>query len=75
MKMVDGLIIAAGGPVAALVSGLCEVDLTKGRGVLDDTGCKHCLWTKQGHRITVAVSSDGGVIVSKSKEVDKTVEN
>jgi len=65
--MVDALIRAVG-PMSAQVSGLYEVDLERGRGVLGKL--KHCLWDTSGRRITVVVSSDGGVIISRSKEKD-----
>lgn len=74
-KMINSLIIASGGPAPAMISGLTEVDLSRGRGVLDDTGRKHCLWTKDGHRITVTVTTDGGVIVAKSNEPDEEVDH
>ena len=61
-KMIDGLIKAVG-PMAALISGLNEVDISLGRGVLEKG---HCLWTTEGHRVTVIASSDGGICVSKS---------
>jgi hypothetical protein len=69
--MVDALIRASGGWIPAMVSGLTEVDLERGRGILGDSGREHCLWTKDGHRITVTVTTDGGVIVAKSKEPDE----
>lgn len=74
-EMINSLIIASGGPVPAMISGLAEVDLERGRGVLNDNGREHCLWTKDGHRITVTVATDGGVIVAKSKEPDEEVDH
>jgi len=68
-KMLYSLITAVGG-ISAMVCGLYDVDLSKGRGILDESGKKHCLWTKEGYRITITVCSDGGLIASKSKEVD-----
>lgn len=47
---------------------LGEVDFKAGRGVLE--GNNRCLWTKKGHRITVAISSDGGMITTQSREID-----
>jgi hypothetical protein len=58
-------------PIARMISGIDEVDVSRGRGVLDESNRKHCLWTKAGHRVTVVVSTDGGVIVSKSNEPDE----
>ena len=57
-------------PLAALIGGLFDVDVTHGRGVLDDTGRNHCLWTGDGRRVNVLVDAYGGIIVSKEKEVD-----
>ena len=58
-------------PAGKMVSGLMEVDVSRGRGVLseDEDNIKHCLWTEQGHRVTVSVG-EYGVMVSKSKEID-----
>ena len=38
--------------------------------MLDKTGKKHCMWTQDERRIDVVVSSDGGVMVSLSKDAD-----
>lgn len=64
MRAVEG----SHGRIGLLVSGLPEADLTKGRGVLD--GDARCLWTKDGRRITIIPSSDGGLAVSCGKEPD-----
>jgi len=55
-------------PMAVMVSGLHDVDISRGRGVLSETEHRHCLWTTEGHRITVRIGYS--VIVIKSKEVD-----
>ena len=68
-KQVDALIKVVK-PLAAGIGGLLDVDISQGRGVLDDTNRKHCLWTKDGHRVTIDVDSYNSVIVSKSKDVD-----
>jgi hypothetical protein len=65
-KQVDSLHRVLG--LGALVCKLSEVDLNAGRGVLE--GNNRCLWTKDGHRITVTLCSDGGVIASVSKDPD-----
>jgi hypothetical protein len=66
-KQIDALIRCIG-MAGAMVCGLGEVDLTRGRGILDDMN--RCLWTKDKKRITVTVASDGGIITSLGKEVD-----
>lgn len=68
-RMLNGL-KAALTPIQVAVSGLHNVDLAKGRGVLDETGRRHCMWTMDGRRITVIVEADGGIIVGQSKEED-----
>lgn len=55
-------------PVQCAVLDLSRVDIRRGRGVLGMS--EHCLWTHRGHRITVTVASDGGIIASASKKVD-----
>jgi len=66
-KAVDHLIRAVG-PVAAMICELHNVDLTKGRGVLQ--GSDRCMWTKGRRRITVCLPSDGGLVASIGKEPD-----
>ena len=61
------LILAAFPPVARMVSGLNEVDLTKGAGTIDSNS--KCLWTKSKHRITIAIGG-GCYSASKSNEPD-----
>lgn len=63
---VDALIRAIG-PVAAMISSLDQVDLVRGRGILQ--GNDRCLWTKDGRRIIISLGG-GGVCVSCSKTVD-----
>lgn len=63
----DALIRIAG-PLGALVGGLDEVDLTKGRGVLEDS--TRCLWTKDRKRVTVSPLTGGGMIVSCANDPD-----
>jgi len=58
-------------PIARMISGIEEVDVSLGRGVLDESGLKHCLWTHDKHRVTVSVVTGGGLIVSKSNEPDE----
>lgn len=58
----------AHGRVGAMLTGLWEVDLTKGRGILE--GNTRCLWTQDGRRITIALPADGGLIVSCGKARD-----
>lgn len=64
-EQVEALVNAVG-PIAAMISGLYKVDLSRGRGVLKKY--KHCLWTDDGRRITVNV--DGGIVASTAKEQD-----
>lgn len=61
-------LILALGPMAAQILDLGFVDLEFGRGHLGAND--RCLWTKEGRRITISVSSDGGVVGSLSKEID-----
>lgn len=56
------------GNIGAIVAGLNDVDINAGAGKIDKSN--KCLWTRDGHRITVTLCSDGGVIASKSKSVD-----
>lgn len=70
--MINALVRAVGGHVPAMCCGLLDVDLDRGRGVLDDTGLKHCLWDSKGHRITITVSrADGSVIAARANEPDQ----
>ena len=62
------LIAAAFGPIGSMIAGLNDVDIDAGAGVIDDS--TKCLWTKDGHRIEIWVSSDGGFGAAKSKEID-----
>ncbi len=64
---VDAL-IAAVGPAGAMVASLFDVDLLRGRGVLE--GNTRCLWTTKGHRITVQLTYGGGICVGCGKEPD-----
>ena len=68
-EMLNALVSAVGGVIPAMVCGLGDVDLSRGRGVLGEHGREHCLWTTEGKRITVTVCSDGGVIASLAKEI------
>ena len=68
---IEGLIRCVG-RVSAMISGLDNVDLKKGRGILDESNSTHCLWTKEGKRITVDISkSAGSVMVSLSNNIDE----
>jgi hypothetical protein len=53
---------------ALMVIDLGDVDLKKGAGVISST--QKCVWTKQGHRITIGVLPGPGLIASQSKEPD-----
>lgn len=68
---VDALIRASGGHIPAMISGLYEVDLSRGRGVLE--GSDRCLWTHDGRRITVSLLTGGGVIVSLAQQPDEAL--
>lgn len=63
---------ALGGPIAAMVAGLNEVDISAGSGVYDGG---RCLWTKDGHRIEIQMISGGGIIAAKSKAPDPEYPN
>ncbi len=56
------------GQMACMVVGLNEVDVSLGCGVINDH--TRCLWTKDGHRIEVWCSNDGGYGAARSKEID-----
>lgn len=45
-----------------------DVDYEVGHGILE--GNDRCLWTKEGLRTTCTILSDGGYMVSQSKEPD-----
>jgi hypothetical protein len=62
------MIVRTLGPLTAIICGLNEVDLTKGAGVINKQS--KCLWTKSRHRITIVISSDGGIIAHKSRDPD-----
>ena len=53
------------GPMGSMIARLHEVDISRGRGVLE--GNDKCLWTKDGKKITVTLTSDGGICVSCEK--------
>jgi hypothetical protein len=63
-------LIKAVTPMSAWIGGLLDVDVAYGRGVLDDSGRHHCLWTKEGKRVSVSIDLHGAIIISQSKEVD-----
>jgi hypothetical protein len=56
------------GTIGVMTVSLNEVDISTGCGIID--GNTRCLWTKDGHRIEVWQSNDGGFGASKSKEID-----
>ncbi len=64
---VDSLIRCVGG-IGAMIARLGDVDLKRGRGVLE--GNNRCLWTNDGCRITIDVASDGGLCVACDKDAD-----
>lgn len=67
----DSLLAAvtrAHGGIGLVISGLCQADVAKGRrpaspGVYE-------MWTKERKKITIAMTTDGGLCVSCSKEPD-----
>ncbi len=66
-KQVDDLMRDIG-RVGSMICDLDQVDLTKGRGVLE--GFNRCLWTKDGRRISISLGPDGTCIASCGKDVD-----
>lgn len=70
-KAVDSLTRVLGG-LQSMILQIAEVDLSKGRGVLEskDGNDVRCLWTKDGHRITITICRDGSVIGTCSKTPD-----
>lgn len=59
---------AATGYLGAMVARLGDVDVKRGRGVLE--GNDRCLWTTDGCRITISLASDGGLCVGCNKDTD-----
>lgn len=55
-------------PLQSIILQLGAVDLAKGRGVLE--GNSRCLWTKDGRRITLTPTSDGGFVGSCGRTPD-----
>ena len=45
-----------------------DIDYDIGRGVKD--GNDRCIWNKDGRRIDITITDDGGCIVSQTKEPD-----
>lgn len=70
-EMVDALCRSLS-PASVMVSGLMDVDVSRGRGVLEEKfgERRRCLWTSEGCRVTVCVQSPGGIIVTRSKNPD-----
>lgn len=54
--------------IGAMLIDFDKIDYSMGRGILE--GSNRCLWTKAGQRITISLSSDGGVIAGQAKEPD-----
>ena len=54
-------------PIERGVLGLVDVDASKGAGKLGND--RRCIWTQDGHRITIGMGS-GVLVASVSKEVD-----
>jgi len=55
-------------PIERMVIDLHDVDIDAGRGILE--GSDRCIWTRRGHRITVAILPGGGYMLSQSKKPD-----
>jgi len=69
-EQVEALARVVGG-MSAMISGLMDVDISRGRGVMDESGHRHCLWTTEGHRVSVSVDRRCyGIVASKSAEPD-----
>lgn len=67
-KQLDSL-IRAEGHLAASIVGLYQIDLSKGRGVLE--GDDRCLWTHDRCRVTIAAPRNGaGFMLSLAKDPD-----
>jgi len=64
VKMIAGII----GNIGAMICNLGDVDVSKGAGVLGPQ--EKCLWTKDGRRITITMTNDGGLIASCAKKPD-----
>lgn len=54
--------------LGAMICDFAKVDYTRGRGILE--GDDRCLWTTDGKRITISLTSDGGMITSQTREPD-----
>ena len=63
-----GVLLHAVGSLQTIILCLNEVDLAKGRGVLE--GNIRCLWTHDKHRITISPLDDGGLFGSVSQDPD-----
>lgn len=69
IKALRQAVVRTHSPMAYMLTGLGDVDLSKGRGVLEGTA--RCLWTTDRRRITVSGLTDGGAfIIAVSKDPD-----
>lgn len=65
-KMVMGLKKALGFQLWAIGADFNNIDYERGQGIGD--GNNRCLWFKDGKRLEVLISSDGGVCASIKEE-------
>ena len=70
-NQVEGLKKALGFQLWAIGADFNNIDYSKGQGV--GNGNDRCLWFKDGKRLDVSISSDGGIIASIRKENEQTV--
>ena len=56
------------GNIPAMICNLHEADVSRGCAQIGPR--EKCLWTKDGKRISIATTVDGGLIASCSKEPD-----
>lgn len=66
-KMVNYIAECLGG-IGSAIANLQNVDYSAGAA---KTGpMEKCFWDKEGRRITISATIDGGIIADRSKEVD-----
>lgn len=58
------------GRINSIICRLKDVDITKGRGLLNENNQEHCLWTYDKRRIEIEITPDGGILASCSNLID-----
>lgn len=65
---VIGMMCAGLSRLQRCVLGIDDIDVSKGVGRID--AATKCVWTYEGHRITISVGSGAGICYARSKEYD-----